>query len=70
MNGKPALFTHDEVITLFHEFGSSYTPYADPHRNHRCIRDQWGAVGWMELASVLENWCWEPEALAFILRSL
>ncbi|WP_194756780.1 oligopeptidase A [Aliidiomarina indica] len=64
---KPALFTHDEVITLFHEFG---------HGLHHMLTQmdvagvsgingvEWDAV---ELPSqFLENWCWEPEALAFI----
>lgn len=64
---KPALFTHDEVITLFHEFG---------HGIHHMLTKidvssvsgingvPWDAV---ELPSqFLENWCWQPEALAFI----
>jgi oligopeptidase A len=64
---KPALFTHDEVVTLFHEFG---------HGIHHMLTQvtvggvsgisgvPWDAV---ELPSqFLENWCWEPEALAFI----
>lgn len=64
---KPALFTHDEVVTLFHEFG---------HGIHHMLTQvevsavsgingvPWDAV---ELPSqFLENWCWEEEALAFI----
>ncbi|AUI65117.1 MULTISPECIES: oligopeptidase A [Glaesserella] len=64
---KPALFTHDEVTTLFHEFG---------HGIHHMLTEidvgdvsgingvPWDAV---ELPSqFLENWCWEEEALAFI----
>ncbi|WP_371187361.1 oligopeptidase A [Thalassotalea maritima] len=64
---KPALFTHDEVVTLFHEFG---------HGLHHMLTQvnaggvagingvPWDAV---ELPSqFLENWCWEPEALAFL----
>lgn len=64
---KPALFTHDEVVTLFHEFG---------HGIHHMLTKisvpgvsgingvAWDAV---ELPSqFLENWCWEEEALAFI----
>ncbi|SFN41339.1 oligopeptidase A [Izhakiella capsodis] len=67
IGGKPALFTHDEVITLFHEFG---------HGLHHMLTQievpgvsgingvPWDAV---ELPSqFMENWCWEPEALAFI----
>jgi oligopeptidase A len=64
---KPALFTHDEVITLFHEFG---------HGIHHMLTqvDVGGVSGingvaWdaVELPSqFLENWCWQPEALAFI----
>lgn len=64
---KPALFTHDEVITLFHEFG---------HGIHHMLTkvNESGVSGirgvaWdtVELPSqFLENWCWEPEALAFI----
>lgn len=64
---KPALFTHDEVVTLFHEFG---------HGLHHMLTqiDACGVSGidgvpWdaVELPSqFLENWCWQPEALAFI----
>lgn len=64
---KPALFTHDEVITLFHEFG---------HGLHHMMTkvDVAGVSGirgvaWdaVELPSqFLENWCWEEQALAFI----
>ncbi|XKM12735.1 oligopeptidase A [Orbaceae bacterium ac157xtp] len=64
---KPALFTHDEVTTLFHEFGHGL--------HHMLTRiDTAGVSGingvpWdaVELPSqFLENWCWEPEALSFI----
>jgi oligopeptidase A len=63
----PALFTHNEVTTLFHEFG---------HGLHHMLTkiDVSGVAGisgvpWdaVELPSqFMENWCWEPEALAFI----
>ncbi len=64
---KPALFTHDEVVTLFHEFGHGI--------HHMLTQVETGAVSgingvpWdaVELPSqFLENWCWEEEALAFI----
>lgn len=64
---KPALFTHDEVTTLFHEFG---------HGIHHMLTQievagvsgingvPWDAV---ELPSqFMENWCWQEEALAEI----
>ena len=64
---KPALLTHDELTTLFHEFG---------HGLHHMMTQievpevsgingvAWDAV---ELPSqFMENWCYEPEALAFI----
>ncbi|MEA3292084.1 MAG: M3 family metallopeptidase [Pseudomonadota bacterium] len=64
---KPALLTHDEVITLFHEFG---------HGLHHMLTlvDVPGVAGingvaWdaVELPSqFLENWCWEREALDVI----
>ncbi|MCB5226297.1 oligopeptidase A [Alishewanella sp. 16-MA] len=67
VGGKPALFTHDEVITLFHEFG---------HGLHHMLTQVDAAavagingVAWdaVELPSqFLENWCWTPEALALI----
>ncbi|MCS3456997.1 oligopeptidase A [Aeromonas sp. BIGb0405] len=67
VDGKPALFTHNEVVTLFHEFG---------HGIHHMLTqiDVAGVAGingvaWdaVELPSqFLENWCWESEALSFI----
>ncbi|AMK77308.1 MULTISPECIES: oligopeptidase A [Methylomonas] len=63
----PALLTHDEVETLFHEFG---------HGLHHMLTQidhlgvsgingvEWDAV---ELPSqFMENWCWEKEALSLI----
>ena len=64
---QPALFTHSEVITLFHEFG---------HGLHHMLTqiDYIGVSGingvaWdaVELPSqFMENWCWEKEALDLI----
>ena len=64
---QPALLTHDEVITLFHEFGHGI--------HHMLTRinipsvSGINGVAWdaVELPSqFMENWCWEKEALALI----
>lgn len=67
--GQPCLMTHDDVQTLFHEFG---------HCLHHLLTEidwpqvngihgvEWDAV---ELPSqLLENWCWEEELLSRFAR--
>jgi oligopeptidase A len=69
LGDAPALFTHDEVITLFHEFG---------HGLHHMLTRvdvpdvagingvEWDAV---ELPSqFMENFCWERQALQMFAR--
>jgi peptidyl-dipeptidase Dcp len=62
---KPSLLTFNEVTTLFHEFG---------HALHGMLANttyqvylELQLLSFVELPSqVMENWCYEPEALALL----
>ncbi|HIG65104.1 MAG TPA: oligopeptidase A [Methyloprofundus sp.] len=63
----PALLSHDEVLTLFHEFGHGLQHMltkVDYLGVSGINGVEWDAV---ELPSqFMENWCWERESLALI----
>ncbi len=71
VGGKPALFTHDEVLTLFHEFGHGL------HHLLTRVEDlgvsgingvEWDAV---ELPSqFMENFCWEWDVLRHMTKHI
>ena len=67
VGNKPALLNHDEVTTLFHEFGHGLQHMltkVDPLFVSGISGVEWDAV---ELPSqFMENWCWEKEGLEFI----
>ncbi len=68
--GEPALLTHDDVVTLFHEFG---------HGLHHLLT----RVGYPTLAGIngvawdavelpsqfMENYAWQPQVLRRIART-
>ncbi len=65
VNGQPALLTHDDVITLFHEFGHGLH-HMLTQVNERDVSGisgvEWDAV---ELPSqFMENFCWEWSVLS------
>jgi len=66
-NDDPALLSHNEVITLFHEFGHGLHHMLTKvdHLSVSGINGvQWDAV---ELPSqFMENWCWQKPALEII----
>jgi len=68
-SGEPALLTHDEVLTLFHEFGHGLhllMTQVDELAVSGIHGVEWDAV---ELPSqFMENWCYDPATLATFAR--
>lgn len=66
--GKPALLQHDDVVTLFHEFGHVLHMSLSKARFTRFsgAQTEWDFVE--APSQIMEHWCWQPEVLRRFAR--
>lgn len=66
-DNTPALLTHNDVTTLFHEFGHGLHHMLTQENYLRCSGISGVAWDAVELPSqLMENWCWDPESISLI----
>ena len=65
---RPSLLTHDEVLTLFHEFGHILHQTLTRAETARFSGTNTEADFVEAPSQIMEHWCWRPEVLARFAR--